>query len=117
MSLSFDMIQRNYRKNGSAYVLEWKVTDGETGILSEGGWTAAEIPASAPWAAGDEGCPAVECRQTANVALSLPARLATGGVLVLRWRHPKVASGPMMAIDNVRLGFRRQQQALRVTVR
>ena len=117
VSLSFDMIQRSYRKNGSAYVLEWKVTDGETGILSEGGWTAAEIPASAPWAAGDEGCPAVECRQTANVALSLPARLATGGVLVLRWRHPKVASGPMMAIDNVRLGFRRQQQALRVTVR
>ena len=91
-------------------------TDGETGILSEGGWTAVEIPASAPWAAGDENCPSAEYRQTATAALSLPARLAPGGVLILRWSHPKVASGPMMAIDNVRLAFRRLQRALRITL-
>lgn len=116
MELSFDMVQRSYKANRSAYVLEWKVTDGETGILSEGGWTAVEIPASAPWAAGDENCPSAEYRQTATARLSLPARLAPGGVLILRWSHPKVASGPMMAIDNVRLAFRRLQRALRITL-
>ena len=118
MTLSFDMVQRSYRANKAAYVLEWKMTDGETGILSDGGWTAVSIPDSAPYAAGDEGCPEGEYRQEAvSVELSLPSRLAPGGVLILRWRHPKTSSGPMMAIDNVRLSCSRVQQALRITVR
>lgn len=117
MTLSFDMVQRSYRANRAAYALEWKVTDGETSILSEGGWTAVAIPDSAPYAVGDDGCPEVEYRQNVSVKLSLPTRLAPGGVLILRWKHPKTSSGPMMAIDNVRLESQRHQSALRITIR
>ena len=93
------------------------MTDGETGILSDGGWMAVTIPASAPYAAGDAECPAGEFRQNVSVELALPARLAPGGVLILRWRHPKTSAGPMMAIDNVRLNCTRIQRALRMTVK
>ena len=117
MTLSFDMVQRSYRANRAAYALEWKVTDGETSILSEGGWAAVAIPDSAPYAVGDDGCPEVEYRQNVSVKLSLPTRLAPGGVLILRWKHPKTSSGPMMAIDNVRLASQRHQSALRITIR
>ena len=117
MTLSFDMIQWCYRANRAAYALEWKVTDGETSILSEGGWAAVAIPDSAPYAVGDDGCPEVEYRQNVSVKLSLPTRLAPGGVLILRWKHPKTSSGPMMAIDNVRLESQRHQSALRITIR
>ena len=117
MTLSFDTIQRCYRTNPAAYALEWKMTDGETGILSDGGWMAVTIPASAPYAAGDAECPAGEFRQNVSVELALPARLAPGGVLILRWRHPKTSAGPMMAIDNVRLNCTRIQRALRMTVK
>ena len=116
MELSFDVIQRTYNTNPTMYVLEWKVTDGETGILSAGGWREVELAGLEQWASGDEGCPEVEHRQHVS-ALSLPAQLAPGETLVLRWRHPNVSSGPMLAIDNVRLEFRRQQRALRMTVR
>ena len=117
MTLSFDSIQRSFRSNASTYVLEWKVTDGETGIGSEGGWTAAAIPPTAPYVAADADRPSTEYRQSVSVGLELGGRLEPGGVLVLRWRHPKVASGPMMAIDNVRLDFTRRQQALRIILR
>ena len=117
MTLSFEMIQRSYRANPAAYALEWKMTDGETGILSDGGWNAVEIRDSAPYAAGDAGRPDGEFRQEESVGIRLPARLAPGGVLILRWRHPKTSSGPMMAIDNVRISCSRVQQALRITVR
>ena len=115
MTLSFDMIQWCYRDNPAAYALEWKVTDGETSILSEGGWTAVEIPSSAPYVATN--CPESKYVQNASVNLSLPARLAPGGVLILRWKHPKTSSGPIMAIDNVRLASQRHQTALRITIR
>jgi len=117
MTLSFDMVQRSYRANRAAYALEWKVTDGETSILSEGGWTAVEIPDSAPYAAGDEGCPEADFRQEVSVELTLPERLLPGDVLILRWKHPKTSSGPMMAIDNVRLVSHRLQRAMRITIR
>ena len=117
MTLSFDTIQRSYRTNPAAYALEWKMTDGEAGILSEGGWTAVEIPACAPYVSADIERPEGEFRQNVSVELVLPARLAPGGVLILRWRHPKISSGPMMAIDNVRLSCTRIQRALRMTVK
>jgi hypothetical protein len=115
MTLSFDMIQWCYRDNPAAYALEWKVTDGETSILSEGGWTAGAIPDSAPYVATN--CPEGKYVQNASVKLTLPARLAPGGVLILRWKHPKTGSGPIMAIDNVRLESQRHQSALRITIR
>ena len=105
MMLSFDSIQRSFRKNPATYVLEWKVTTGETGIDSEGGWTAVSIPPTAPYVAGSANCPYAEYRQRVSVRIAPGRRLAHGDVLILRWTHPKISSGPMMAIDNVRLDF------------
>ena len=117
MTLSFTSIQRNFRANTATYILEWKVTDGETGIDSDGGWTAMELPPTAPYVAEDPNRPSAGYAQTVSVKLELGKHLEHGNVLILRWRHPKVASGPMMAIDNVRLDFTRQQQALRMILR
>lgn len=118
MTLSFDSIQRSFRSNAATFVLEWKVANGgETGIGSEDGWTAAAIPPTAPYAASDADRPSVEYRQSVSVGIALERSLEPGGVLVLRWRHPKVASGPMMAIDNVRLDFSRQSQATCIILR
>lgn len=118
MTLSFDSIQRNFRSNAATFVLEWKVANGrETGIGSEDGWTAVAIPPTAPYVASDADRPSVEYRQSVSVGIALERSLEPGGVLVLRWRHPKVASGPMMAIDNVRLDFSRQSQATCIILR
>ena len=118
MTLSFDSIQRSFRSNAATYVLEWKVANGgETDIGSEGGWNAVTIPPTAPYVASDVDRPSAEYRQSVSVGIAWDKRLEPGEVLVLRWRHPKVASGPMMAIDNVRLDFTRQQHATCIILR
>ena len=118
MMLSFDSIQRSFRSNAATYVLEWKVTSGsETDIGSGGDWNAVTIPPTAPYVASDADRPSSEYRQSVSVGIALKKNLEPGSVLVLRWRHPKVASGPMMAIDNVRLDFTRQQHATCITIR
>ena len=118
MTLSFDSIQRSFRSNAATYVLEWKVANGsETGIGSEGDWNAVTIPPTAPYVASDADRPSAEYRQSVSVGIALERSLEPGGVLLLRWRHPKVASGPMMAIDNVRLDFSRQSQATCIILR
>ncbi len=116
VSLSFDMLQRVYRLAASGYVFEWKVTDRETSILSDGGWTAESIGATAPYVEADAH-PDGEYRQTVSVTLAANRRILPGEVLLLRWTHPKVKNGPIMAIDNVRLSFTRVQRALRMTVK
>ena len=116
VSLSFDMLQCVYRLSTSGYVFEWKVAAGETSILSEGGWTEEQIGDTAPYEETDAH-PDGEYRQTVSVALAADRRILPGEVLLLRWTHPKVKNGPIMAIDNVRLSFTRVQQALRITVR
>jgi len=101
-ALSFDAIQRNFRTVQKTYALEWLVTDGAAGIDSEGEWQPLEIPTVAPYVAGDAEAQG-EFRQAVTVTQGLPPRIPAGGVLIVRWRHEKGSSGPMMAIDNVRL--------------
>ena len=97
-------------------MFEWKVTDGETSILSEGGWMAESIGATAPYVDTGEH-PEGAYRQSVSVTLAADRRILPGEVLLLRWTHPKVKNGPIMAIDNVRLSFTRAQSALRITIR
>ena len=114
--LSFDMLQRVYRQQASGYVFEWKVTDGETSILSEDGWTVESIGTTAPYVDAVEH-PEGVYRQSVSVTIAADRRILPGEVLLLRWTHPKVKNGPIMAIDNVRLSFTRAQSALRITIR
>ena len=116
VALSFDMSQRVYRQLPSGYAFEWKVTDGEKNILSDGGWTAETIEATAPYVETGEH-PEGEYRQSISMMLATNRRILPGEVLLLRWTHPKVKNGPIMSIDNVRLSYTRIQSALRITVR
>lgn len=101
-SLAFDSVQRTFKSAKASYALEWLLTDGATGIDAEGEWQPLEIPETAPFVAGDSEV-AGEFRQSVTVTDGLPSRIPVGSVLILRWRHEKVASGPAMAIDNVKL--------------
>lgn len=114
-TLSFDAIQRTVRKVPSSYRLEWTITDGATGIDAEGEWQALAIPETAPHVVGDSEAGG-ECRQAVEIAEGLPPKLPCGCVLILRWRHEKVASGPAMGIDNVKVEFG-QAGGFRVFVR
>ena len=115
--LSFDTIQRSFKSNEATYVLEWLVTDGATGIGTEGDWQAVEIPKTAPYVeAPPEG--ETRYRQSVTVTDGLPSqRIPVGGVLIFRWRHEKVSSGPMMAIDNVRIEFPEMRKGMLMLVR
>lgn len=101
-SLAFDSVQRTFKSAKASYALEWLLTDGATGIDAEGEWQPLEIPETAPFVAGDSEATG-EFRQSVAVTDGLPSRIPVGSVLILRWRHEKVASGPAMAIDNVKL--------------
>ena len=105
-TLSFDIIQRTFKKVPSSYRLEWTITDGVTGIDAEGAWQSLTISPTAPYVAGDPEASG-EYRQTVEIAEGLPVKIPVGGVLILRWRHEKVASGPAMGIDNVKVEFGR----------
>lgn len=102
-SLSFDWIQRNRRDNASTNVLEYLIADGATGLGSSGDWTEISTGARLPATSGDEG--EGEVIQHLEIAEGLPEKIPAGAVLTLRWRHEKVKSGPMMALDNVRADF------------
>lgn len=101
-SLAFDSVQRTFKSAKASYALEWLLTDGATGIDAEGEWQPLEIPETAPFVAGDSEATG-EFRQSVAVTDGLPTRIPVGSVLILRWRHEKGASGPAMAIDNVKL--------------
>lgn len=104
-TLTFDSIQRTFKVNPATYVLEWRVTDGATSIGTEGEWTPIKIPDTAPFTAETQEERA-EYRETGiTVTPELGGRLQPGHVLIFRWRHENLASGPMMAIDNVRVEF------------
>lgn len=117
-AISFDTIQRSFRTNPSGYAFEWRVTDGATGIADGDDWQSVPIAETAPWtAATQDGLQ--EFGQTVTVlpADLLSVKIPVGGVLVLRWRHEKVSSGPMMAIDNVKIEFERPEKGLSVSFR
>lgn len=116
-TLSFETIQRNFKAKPSDYHLEWRMTDGETSVLAGDDWQELEIGPTAPYTAETQAGRA-EYRQ----AVKLPEnpfgrKLSAGGVLVLRWRHDKVSSGPMMAIDDVRLEFPAMRKGFGVILR
>lgn len=100
--LSFDAVQRVFRKVPKSYELEWLLTSGAADMETPGDWRRLETPVTAPYVAGDPEADG-EYRRTVVVGEGLPRRMEAGNVLILRWRHGKVASGPAMAIDNVRL--------------
>lgn len=101
--LSFDLIQRNCRTRAASYRLEFKVAAEECGIGSTEGWVAVDLP-EMPSYTVDAPFEGVEFRTSVG-PMKLPVRILPGEVLVLRWRHDAVASGPMLAIDNVRMQF------------
>ena len=106
-SLAFDTIQRNLKGKETTYALEVLVVANETGIDADGDWKPIPIPVVAPclWEFPD-GAP--DYRQSVTVSDSLPnLKIPAGGVFLVRWRHEKMAGGPMMAIDNVRIEFRK----------
>lgn len=116
-ALSFDMIQRSFRNNPQTYVLEWLVTDGATSIGTEGEWRSLTIPETAPDTAETQAGREEVVQSVSLAGDALPVeRIPAGGVLIFRWRHEKVASGPMMAIDNVKVEFERSS-GFRVYVR
>ena len=106
-SLAFDTIQRNLKGKETTYALEVLVVANETGIDADGDWKPIPIPVVAPclWEFPD-GAP--DYRQSVTVSDALPnLKIPAGGVFLVRWRHEKMAGGPMMAIDNVRIEFRK----------
>ena len=61
------------------------------------------VPQTAPVTSAERSVIA-EYRQC-DIVAAIPAKLSAGKVLLIRWRHPATTSGPMMAIDNVRIAF------------
>lgn len=117
-SLAFETIQRSLKGKPSTYVLEWLVTDGEVGIDAAGDWQPVAIPVSAPYLTEFPDGQA-DYRQSLSLTTAdgLPSRqIPAGSVLLVRWRHEKLAAGPMMAIDNVTIEFKKIS-GLSVTVR
>ena len=114
--LTFDSVQRTFKANPSTYVLECRVTDGATSIGTEGEWTPITIPDTAPFTVETQE-ERTEYRVTGiSVRPELAGRIQPGQVIIFRWRHVKLGSGPMMAIDNVRVEFP-SATGLRMTLR
>ncbi|MBQ0033330.1 MAG: hypothetical protein KBT68_11100 [bacterium] len=103
LAVAFDAVQRSSNANPATYAFEWRITDGETSIARESGWTQVNIPQTAPFTSEKRSVMA-EYRQR-DIVVVIPAKLPAGGILLVRWHHPKTTSGPMMAIDNVRIAF------------
>lgn len=104
-SVSFTAVQRSCRTNPATYAVEWLVTDGAGAIGADGDWQLLSTPATAPYTAAAP-FSGPDYRQTVELTDALPnEKIPAGGVLLLRWRHAKGASGPMMAIDDVRVAF------------
>jgi hypothetical protein len=97
--LKFTSVQRSFKNAAKSYVLEYLVTDGEYGIDVKDGWTAIDIPVTAPFTA--ETCGDKEEYRNAVGPLEFSAAVPPGGVLLLRWRDEKGASSPLMGIDDI----------------
>lgn len=104
--ISFDSVQWSFKSKESTYHFEYCVTDGDWAISRTSGWKELEIPTTAPYTADMWTSTEKYWRRGIAVKLELKSTFAPGKVLLLRWRHPKVVSGPMMGIDNVRLAFK-----------
>ena len=105
VTVTFDSVQRNFKTNPASYALEWRVADGETSIAAAGDWRSVDIPTTAPLTA--ETCGGrTEFRQD-GICVAIPAKVPAGKTFLLRWRHPKTTSGPLMAVDNVCVAFDR----------
>ena len=108
--LTFCPVQRSVKTNPATYALEYLVTDGPWSIGTESGdWRSIALPEIAPKTGANP-------EATNNIGpegLTLPlvygahgVQLAPGQVIIFRWRHERVASGPMMGVDDVRVEFR-----------
>ena len=106
LTLTFDSLQRSFKTNPAGYVLEWRTTDGETSLAADGTWQSVDIPQTAPYTDETQAGLTEFWQRDVVVELKLKSGFGPGKVLLLRWRHPKTKSGPMMGIDNVRLAFR-----------
>ena len=116
-SVSFTAVQRSCRANPATYAVEWLVTDGAGAIGADGDWQLLSTPETAPYPAAAP-FPGSDYRQTVELTEALPnEKIPVGGVLLLRWRHAKGASGPMMAIDDVRVAFETIAAGGRVVVK
>lgn len=116
-SVSFMAVQRSCRANPATYAVEWLVTDGAGAIGADGDWQLLSTPATAPYTSAAP-FPGSDYRQTVELTEALPnEKIPVGGVLLLRWRHAKGASGPMMAIDDVRVAFETVAAGGRVVVK
>lgn len=103
LKVTFDSVQRSSYANSATYAFEWRISDSETSIAAGSDWNQVGIPQTAPVTSAGRSVMA-ECRQC-DIAAAIPAKLPMGKVLLIRWRHPATTSGPMMAIDNVRIAF------------
>ena len=115
-SVAFTAVQRSCRTNPATYAVEWLITDGSDSIGAAGDWQLLSTPATAPHTAAAPFAGA-DYRQAVELTDALPnEKIPVGGVLLLRWRHAKGASGPMMAIDDVRVAFETVVTGARVIV-
>lgn len=101
--VTFDSVQRSSYANPASYAFEWRISDGESSIAAGLDWRQVSIPRTAP-ITSEKRTVVPGCRER-NIVVEIPAKVPAGKVLLIRWRHPKTTSGPMMAIDNVRIAF------------
>ena len=109
-NLTFRPVQRNVKPNPATYVFEYLVTDGTWSIGTESdAWQVLTIPVTAPKTTGDPEATNNVGREGVTVPFAdgdRPLKLRPGQVVVFRWRHEKMSSGPMMGIDDVRVEFK-----------
>ena len=103
LKVTFDSVQRSSNANPATYAFEWRISDVEASIVSGSDWRQVGIPETAT-VTSEKRSVMPEYRQR-DIVVAIPAKLPPGKVLLLRWRHPTTTSGPMMAIDNVRIAF------------
>ena len=111
-TMTFTSVQRNFKANPASYVLEWLVTDGTWSIGTESeNWKSLVIPKTAPFTSETQ----AGRDEYREACITLPRetgdedykseRLRPGQVVIFRWRHEKLANGPMMGIDDVHVEF------------
>ena len=103
LKVTFDSVQRSSNANPATYAFEWRISDVEASIVSGSDWRQVGIPETAT-VTSEKRSVMPEYRQR-DIVAAIPAKLPPGKVLLVRWRHPSMTSGPMMAIDNVRIAF------------
>ena len=102
--LSFNAIQRTFKTRSNGYVLEAAVTDGAWGLSSAAAWRKLDLPSTGP-ETSETHASGVAVRMPLAPDVSAVDEIAPGRVLLLRWSHPAVGSGPMMAIGDLKVRF------------